>query len=304
MFFEKKDSMINDIELEEKIGDLYQTTSQTHGHRQISNLSTNSLLFQEANIMRTKSLPLLFGINESLKYSFDTKLIENKTKPSYSEISTQTEACNTFRMKSGSSGEEYDDSSSLSINSQETKSISNRKQNHLILKHQLTRDSGIDSDTNLHQKITKPSNNEAFLNSEKKTIDEISSFNLTYTKRHLNVLKSNLIKSSFSSTRENSIDQESVSIDDSENLNENTSNSNDILNGDRDEIMVNVFSRNVVDEEENDLNCKSTAYTHFSDESFEKKLTTSNASFDAASNRRLLFKSNPIIYLKCLQFKC
>jgi hypothetical protein len=291
--FFHKDVSVHDVEPfdEELVNDSFQTSSQTHGHAQISIVSKNNIFYEATSpsLMRTKSLSALFDPNT---HTAQIKLNEHKPKPSYNEMSTQTETVN-FLIKSGSSGEEYDDSSSLSINSQETNlksADSNRKHNHLILRHQLTRDSGIDSDTNLQQKFLKntPNENEERLtlkNEKKTTIEEISSFNLTYTKRHLNLLKSNLIKSSFSSTRDNSIDQESIS---SENLNDSGSNSN----GDRDDMMVKVFSRNVIDDEENSLNRKETPFNPFSDDSFEKKLTNSNDSFDMASNRRQLFKSN------------
>ena len=162
--FFQKDASVDDVESfdDELVNDSFQTSSQTHGHAQISIVSKNNIFFEAAtspSLMRTKSLSALFDSNTR---TAQINLNEQKPKPSYNEMSTQTETTN-FLIKSGSSGEEYDDSSSLSINSQETnlKTVnSSRKHNHLILRHQLTRDSGIDSDTNLQQKFLKNTPNE------------------------------------------------------------------------------------------------------------------------------------------------
>ena len=212
------------------------------------------------------------------------------SKTSYKDTGTQTEA-----NKCISSGEDYDDSSSSNSHKNSNQnlndSLSTRQHNNLILKHQLTRDSGIDSDTNVHQKRTHSKPRVSNVSEEMPLLKDTNRSS-DAASRQLSVLKTHVIKTSFSSTRDNSVDHDfrgisSHSLDDSDNLNSHSnSSSNEIINSERDDIMIGLFSRNVAEDDENALNVEEDKYKH------DKKLTSPSGSFDMAASRRMLFKSN------------
>ena len=251
-------------EKNELTSNLCQTSSQSHGHRQISITSITSntsairhddLIESTVRLRTSKSLPNVF---EGKKHSLN-------------EMGTQTEPCEyACGHKIGESSEEFDDTSSSSNNAYQATSDCSLERNlidlrhihakkkNLVLKHQLTRDSGIDSDTNLQHRVvgveSQQADKDLSADTEKKTattsIDELASLNLTCTKRQLSVLKSHVIKTSFSSTRDNSMDQDfgevnSASLDDL-NENENAStNSQEIIKLDEsfDEASNNAINR-------------------------------------------------------------
>ncbi len=174
--------------------------------------------------------------------------------------------------------------------------ISKLKKDGFILKHQLTRDSGIDTDNHqisssniscraqqIFSTTNKKSNEDEYIEKPSEIYHPIKSLNTTIksnTKRpsSLTIKTTTDIKNQYISfTRDNSIDE--------------------IENSEHDDIMVNLFNRNVVDEDEMSDNVKleesETDYYKLStnEEEFNmKSISNSNSSYDIASNKRKIFK--------------
>jgi hypothetical protein len=286
-------------------------------------------------MLASKSLPSLLSIDKLIENErFSKDSLFKKTETTLCDMGTQTttmSSCSSI----GQDSEEFEDNSptrnqvsseSLDANACELKLV---KKKIPILKHQLTRDSGIDSD-NAQQKLIRPKKQIVLSNrednsAEKEDLNErrgsAGLSTVSSTKRPSSGIKSLTIKTSnnnseqansspsklyilSSSTRDSSMDfgepnsssLEDLGIDNS-NSNSN-SHSNDLVDED-DEIMLNLFKRNVRDEDdESESKTKennASSNNNVSDDQFDEAYDYNKQqrrSFDAASNKRRIFKSN------------
>jgi hypothetical protein len=133
----------------------------------------------------------------------------------------------------------------------------------ILLKHQLTRDSGIDGDQ-MQQNFKST-----------ETIPELkpsSSQNATRTSERSKGYQARQSKLIISSTRDNSIDQEYANESTSSDLNES------LL---AEDIMVNLFNRNVLDDDEEDQE----GYDHLKGRSTQDRMNSSSANEDDDDSR-------------------
>jgi hypothetical protein len=178
------------------------------------------------------------------------------------------------------------------------------KKEGFTLKHQLTRDSGIDTDNNqayfsnissraqqIFSNSSKKSNEDENIEKPNELLNPIKSSSTTVktsAKRpsSLTIRTTTDIKNKFissTSTRDNSIDE--------------------IENSEHDDIMVNLFNRNVIDEdeisenlklEESEPDCDKLSTNE--DEFNMRSISNSNSSYDVASNKRKIFKGKTLKY--------
>ena len=286
-------------------------------------------------MLASKSLPSLLSIDKLIENeSFSKESLLKKPEKTLCDMGTQTQTTVSSCSSIGQDSEEFEENScsptrnqlssdSLSTNTFELKLV---KKKIPILKHQLTRDSGIDSD-NAQQKLIRPKKQIVLSNrddnsGEKEDSDErrgsVGLATVSSTKRPSSGIKSLTIKTSSnneansspsklylmsSCTRDSSMDfgepnsssLEDLGIDHS-NSNSN-SHSNDLVDED-DEIMLNLFKRNVHDDDESEGKTKDSNENNSnnnSDDQFDESYDYNKQqrrSFDAASNKRRIFKSN------------
>lgn len=193
-------------------------------------------------------------------------------------------------------------------------SSKSNKKDGFTLKHQLTRDSGIDTDNNqVNFSNISSRAQQIFSNSSKKSNEDE---NIEKSNEQLNPIKSSSTIVKTSAKRPNSLTIRTTTDIKNKFISSTSTRDNsidEIENSEHDDIMVNLFNRNVIDEdeisenlkleEESEPDCDKLSTNE--DEFNMRSISNSNSSYDVASNKRKIFKGKIFnnIFTEILNFE-